>query len=163
MLGQTAGLSAGVDLALSLIEKDIGPDVPAWSASRWSPIIAVLVISRSIRRCWNSMPSPSAERARVSASASSKTPADVMHEVRRAPAAADPYTSARRYAPASLQEMVSPPRQQFRGRGPGGMIPRHPDGLRHGGATQTPIAGSIAARPPVLRLIICRLRVCRPK
>ena len=46
-----------------------------------------------------------------------QTPADAMDEARRAPAVADPYTSARRYAPASLREMVSPPRQQFRGGG----------------------------------------------
>jgi hypothetical protein len=52
MLGQTAGLSAGVDLA-----GDRRTSVPAWSASRWSSIVAVLVISRGIRRCWNSMPS----------------------------------------------------------------------------------------------------------
>jgi hypothetical protein len=34
MLGETAGLSAGVDLAPSMIEEDIGSDVAAWDVAR---------------------------------------------------------------------------------------------------------------------------------
>ena len=60
----SAGMTAGIDLALAMVEKDLGAEVArAWRGSWWS-ITAAPAASRSSRRCWSWSPSPTASRGR---------------------------------------------------------------------------------------------------
>ena len=53
----SAGMTAGIDLALAMVEKDLGADTARWWRKNLLFITAVLGASRSIQHCWNWSPS----------------------------------------------------------------------------------------------------------
>jgi transcriptional regulator GlxA family with amidase domain len=58
----SAGASAGVDLALGMIEKDLGPEIARLVARKLVVYHRRPAASRSTRPCWTSTPSPTASR-----------------------------------------------------------------------------------------------------
>ena len=60
----SAGMTAGIDLALGLIERDMGQDSPELSHGRWSSITDAQEVNRSIRQCWSSTRNPIAFKRR---------------------------------------------------------------------------------------------------
>jgi hypothetical protein len=60
----SAGMTAGIDLALGLIERDLGQQAAQRTARCLSSIIAALAVNRSIPQCCSSMPNPIAFKLR---------------------------------------------------------------------------------------------------
>ena len=60
----SAGMTAGIDLALGLIERDLGKQAAQRTRGCLSSIIAALVVNRSIPQCCSSMPNPIAFKLR---------------------------------------------------------------------------------------------------
>ena len=59
----SAGMTAGIDLALAMIEKDFGADVARAVARKLVVITAAPVASRSFRHCWSWSPNPTVSSA----------------------------------------------------------------------------------------------------
>jgi hypothetical protein len=155
MLRQTAELPAQVDLVLSMIEKDIGPDV-------------VCMVSKSLAIHHRRAGDQSQHSALLELDAKSD-------RIQSAPEYAKRFAKrqqmqwTKRGAHLLLQTRIQvldgTLRPLFEKWYPGlasdnsveeaqaAWYSRHPEGLRHGGATQTLIAGSVAARPPVLKAV----------